>query len=310
MKRKSKEEVSASFHFFLRKPSSPSKDTIVPFSKIEFSQLVNAIKTRPKSNLKNANDLEALRFNGIVSLEQLKIINDRTVFGVFRAPYTGHAYENSEKGKISANSVSMRGFHYLLYHAEDGKIYLGSQYLGSYGGYGALSKTLKELFDTPKSITSHTFKLDSSYYENAQAKEVIVTFRRNPKIINSDNIFGNNSMIAVKKENRDDGFEDGVSKSLFPLIGKGSSDIKSALAELVNENVLFDVSDEDIQDCTILATINGKKKKIYMFENGSYATKFTLNVPLSSDGHPLYENTKDEMLSLLQHKILSRNQNV
>lgn len=306
-----KEEVSVSFHSLVRKRKTEEDELEdVEINLEEFKAIVAEIRDRPKSDMSDKQVLRRLQFRQEVSLENSMVINGRTLFGVYRAPYTGHSFDNSAKGKIPADSVNLRPFHYILYLSTSGKIYLGSQYLGHYGAYAAISGTIRSMMNDPGSVHSHTFRLDAANYQNAVAKEVKVTFSKKPDAIAAKNLFGSGGMIAVKKKTKDDGFEQEVAKCLWPLIGGDQRMVKKELARLLSENELFEVSDEDIEDCTVLAKINGRTKTIYMLDTGNFATKFPINVPLNDDGHPVYENVQKEMLELLKEQIISQNEHV
>src|SRR5688572_7219133 len=78
-----------------------------------------------------------------------------------RAPTGGHSYRNSSKGEISADSINQRRFHFLLYLAESGRVYIGTQYLGNFGAYEPLRRTIIELFSGSQAIHSHTFRVET-----------------------------------------------------------------------------------------------------------------------------------------------------
>ena len=244
-----------------------------------------------------------------IPLERPTRINKKTLYGIFRAPYSGHSYENSARGKIPADSVSLRQFHYLLYLSDSGRIYLGSQYLGQFGGYGPLSKTLVGLMPEPKTVKSRTFRLDIAALDSAKPKKVTVQLAQKPNSIAGQNVLTSGGAIAFKKGSDSD-FEEKVSKFLLPLVGDRVEKVKKRVAKLLNENDMFDVDDDDILNCSIIADVNGNRRTIYLSEDGNFATRFPLDLKLNKDGHPDYDKLKDEMLRLLSEKIIARQENV
>lgn len=80
----SKESVSVSFHYFEKgiRQDDGSFDQS-PFSKDEFSELVNKIETQPEPDLDNANDFDGLKFGRLVPFLDLEKIDERTLFGRF-----------------------------------------------------------------------------------------------------------------------------------------------------------------------------------------------------------------------------------
>jgi hypothetical protein len=182
--------------------------------------------------------------------------------------------------------------------------------LGHFGGYTRLCGTIRSLLSDPKSVQSHSFRLDATDLQHAKAKEVKVSFARKSTSIAAKNLFSQGGMIAFKKSGKNDGFEAQVQEKIFGLLGQGRADIKKGIAKLLKETNLFDVSDEDIEDCTVIANVNGKQKTIYMLQSGHFATKFPLDVSLNADGHPEYDKTKTAMIELWRDEIIARREDV
>lgn len=305
------EAVTVSFHYLNREfKGENGKPVIKFFSQEEFDGLVNKLEAAPKIDLTDEEQKDLLRFRDVVLLENLKKIDKRTLFGVFKASYWGHEYENTDKGLIPAESISLRPFHFLLYLGSSGKIYLASQYLGQFGGYAGLLKTVAAALPNSESVRSHSFRVDAGHYKDAAAKEVKVTIAKKGQSIASANVFQQSAIIAFKKQSKDDGFEEEVSKRLLSFFGQPIDTIKKAVAAVLKENQLMDVSDEDIQDCTVVASVNGSRKVIYLMETGLFATRFPLDVPLNANGHPKYEETKQAILKTLETEIISRSEDV
>lgn len=130
MPRRKREAVSVSFHY-LTKETKDTKGAIdcQPFSEQEFAALCDCILKLQPLDLTDEKIKDQMRLKNMVPLELPEPINDRSLFGVYRASYWGHAYENTERGMIPADSLSLRPFFYLLYLSESGRIYIGSQYL-------------------------------------------------------------------------------------------------------------------------------------------------------------------------------------
>jgi hypothetical protein len=202
--------------------------------------------------------------------------------------------------------VSLRPFHFLLYLSEGGRIYVGSQYLGQFGGYGALQNALRNFLNDPDEIFSHSFRVGASSYAKAAAKEVRVSFSSHNASIAANSTFTQSGMIAFKKASSNDGFEQQVSNRFLSLIGLPRNEVKKAVAALLNESDLMDVKDTDIEDCTVLASVNGHRKVIYLMESGSFASRFPIDVPIDDDGHPKFAETRAAMIKSLKDEIISR----
>ncbi|MCV6575952.1 MAG: hypothetical protein OIF58_09475 [Cohaesibacter sp.] len=305
------EAVTASFHFLTQYEDSDDQNVRkIKFSQSDFASLLTALQSCPKIDIKDESTKDDLRFRSLVPIERVTQINSRTIHGVFKASYWGHAYENSDKGTIPADSISLRPFHFILYLSETGKIYIGSQYLGPYGGYTGLKNTIVSHIPSCGKIRASSFRLASSYYKNAHAKEVRVSISKQGGEITSSNIFARGAMVAFKKISKHDGFEEEVSRKLLDYIDRPKVEIKKAVASVLKENQLIDVEDEDIVDCSIVAMLDGKRKVIHMLESGHFATRFALNVGHNKHGHPEFEPTKSEMLRVLENEIIARKEDV
>lgn len=303
-----RETVSVSFHYLTRAiPVKGKPPTFAPFSEVEFENLCAAIHAKPVVDIEKATFSDLIHYRLEAPMERPSRLNKRTLFGVYQAAYTGHSYKNSARGKIPADSISLRPFHYLIYLSDKGRIYVASQYLGQFGGYSALERTLRNMLNSPETILPHSFRVSGSYYKNAKPTEVRVSFSNSATSSIGKPTLGSNGMVAFRPIGKEDGFEAQVKNRILPYIGRPSSEIKSALAAILNESDLMAVSDADIEDCTVLATVNGRKNTtIYMLENGSFATKFPLDIEVNADGHPEYDLCRDQMLEILGDEIISR----
>jgi hypothetical protein len=305
------EIVSVSFHFLNRVvKSSDGKEKLVKFSEQEFEDIFQKISKLPAIDMKNEAALNRLRYRIEVPIENCVRVDARTVFGVYRSSYWGHSYDNTARGKIPADSISLRPFYFLLYLSESGKLYLGSQYLGQFGGYTAIQNTIRGYLANPETINSSSFRLGNSQYANAQAKEIRVSFTNRASSISAENKITSRGMVAFKKAGKEDGFELNVRTRLLPFLGKPQDEVRKAVASILNEGDLMDINDSDIEDCVIIANVNGRQKTIYMLEGGNFATKFPLEVNVGSDGHPLAEATKSAMIAILTREIIARAENV
>ena len=159
-------------------------------------------------------------------------------------------------------------------------------------------------------VQAFSFRVGGNHYKDVQAREVRVNFASKPKSISAGNKFGNSGTVVFRKARKGDGFEDTVSSRLLPQLGKPSAAIKKAIAELANEADLIDIKDADIQDCTILAKVNGRSKVIHVFDEGSFATRFPIEVPLDADGHPNAAPTWAAMIGILRTEIIARKERV
>ncbi len=217
---KKNEEVSVSFHFLSRVRKNEKKvSSVIPFSPQEFSGLFDKMKAQKSFDLSNDADIDRLRFREESPLSNLSLANARTITGTFRASYWGHAFDNTQKGRISSQSVNLRPFHFVLYLSESGRIYIGAQYLGQYGGYDYLRKTIVGMLAQGKEITSNSIRLGASYYKNAEPREIRVNIANKSKSLAGRSSLGGKMMIAFTRASKTDPLVDRVKSSIIPFLG-------------------------------------------------------------------------------------------
>lgn len=310
-RKRRREAVTVSFHYLARQYDDGSevpKET--PISEADFAALSSKLQALPELDLAGDKIQKILLFTNYVPIENVEAIDEQTLFGVYWGVYSGHAYENTEKGKISATSMNLRPFYFVLYRAIGGRLYLGVQYLGHYGSYMDLRDTITSMLPNKKNIIARSFRLDSNTFKNIEPKEVRVKISRKPTKISSGNVFEEGAIVAFKKTNRDDEFGEIVKSRLLPFMGTTKEKVQKAVSSILNDSKLLDVEDSQIEDCTIIGDVDGLRKTIYMIEQGIYATQFPINPSFNGDGHPEYEPTKKAMLETLQNKIVLVKENV
>ncbi|MDX2209639.1 MAG: hypothetical protein SFV20_04685 [Sphingopyxis sp.] len=309
MPRNVKEHVSVSFHFLARRHPSDF-DKLVPITQAEFDEILDRVASEPDWDVDDPKHFDRLKWGSLIPLRNFTRISDSLAFGTFKAPYTGHSFDNSEKGKISAASLNQREFHYVIYRSKSGRIYVGAQYLGNYGGFGYLCDALKRKFTNSDRLETHSFRTDGVDLRNAIIKEVRVTISQNSSDITQSNIFDRSNVIVVKRKRGDLDFDAEASKSIVPIFSGAAAGKRAQLARVLNAAKLYSVSEDEIEDCSIVVQIGGSTRTIYLFEQGGFASKFPIEVPLNEDGHPLMKETRDEMRRILRDHIISKSEDI
>lgn len=304
----SNESVSVSFHFLQKElPRENDLPEIHPFTQHEFDALAEKIKAMPAPNLKDINDFDGVKSGRLIHVEEFERRDQRCFFALHHSAYWGHSFQNSDKGKITAQSLNMRPFQFLMYLSDDGKIYIGCQYLGNYGSYGEISRSIMKMLGLGGKVRAHSFRVDGEDFKNATPTEVKIDLYAKAKKIDDKNALGSSSMVAFKKTANDDTFELSVREQLLALVGRPTADIKRGVAKLLNENELFSVADDDISNCKVVVRKKkGGTKTVYLFANGQFATKFHLEVDLDDDGHPLQDKARSVMYKKLADEIIQQ----
>ena len=301
--------MAVSFHYLQREITENGVTQVVPFTVEEYAEFVSSLEGVRALDLRDQETLEKLRMTYDAPIEKVKAVNDRLAFGVFRSSYTGHSFTNTDKGEMSANSVNLRPFHFLTYLSDSGRIYIGAQYLGQYGGWVGLWFTLRSHIKNSASVKAYTFFTRAEQYKDAKPKEVRIHISKQSENIASPNVFEQEAVLVFKKQYKEDGFEEAVLNGIVSHLGDINK-VRAAVADTISANELLDVRDEDIQDCTVLAAVGKQRKVIYMMGDGTFATRFPLDIPVTSSGHPEYEVAKSAMLKVLEQQIINRKEEI
>jgi hypothetical protein len=308
-KKTKREEVAISFHYLERyKANAQDEYERVPFSAAEFGDVIVAFEKLKGVDITevDAELKEQLKFKNVVPIEEIEEIDARTYCGIYKGIYWGHSYENSDHGEISADSLNLRPFFFLLYLSESGKIYIGTQYLGSYGSYWALKNTVLSALKERGSIIAKSFNFNPFSLKDVVAKEVEIKFSKKSDSLTAGSTFGKVGAVVLTGSSKDSEFTKRVSENFLSHAEKSQDEIKKAVAEsLHNNNMLLEINDDDIDGCNVMIIVNKKTKTIRLLEEASYASKVPLDVARNPGGHPQYEPVKKEALSLFNDKILA-----
>lgn len=304
------EQVFVTFHYIEKGIRREDGEfDVKSFSQADFDRLSEKIKSQPLPNLKKACDFDGVKFGKIIPFSKIEK-DGRLLQGMFKGAYSGHSFENSDKGKIEANSINQRDFHFVLYFTESGKIVVGCQYLGNYGNYTDLSKQIFKFLGLGASVRASSVRNDAEDFRQTVPTEVRIEIARASKEITKGQVFSSGSLVAFRRQDGDDDFELEVKERVLSLIGKPESVIKKEIAKLLNKNESYKVDESEIENCTVLAKRNGRQQTIYLFGDGVRATKFLLDVPLDGDGLPKFEETRAAMFRKLKSEIISKLENV
>lgn len=304
--KKRKEDVSVSFHYFARKSKSKNSEELEPISQGDFDTLCFAIENQPYVDMSDPKIRDQVRFASLIPFHKFYRKSERCVFGTFEAPYSGHSFQNSEKGKIPARSINQREFHYCLYLSAAGRLYVGSQYLGNYGSYLDLKFALKKLIPDGNRILDFAIRDDSFSLDDVVPKEIQVDVSNASDEIHKDNVLGRKSAIVLKRQKKGDEFEVAARDRIIPLFKSKAKDRAKKLANTLNDLGLFSVEEGEITDGKMIVEKGRGQQTIYLFEPVNFATKYNLDVGLNSDGHPVVEPIRKAMFEILRNKILKK----
>lgn len=308
---KRNEKVTTTFHFLMRVKKDGEKSVPVPISLNEFTAAMAELMAMPPVDTSTQAAVDKIRFAPTAPVQNVQKIDNNLYFGKYKAVYSGHAYENTARGLIPHDSASLRTFSFLVYRSHaSGRIYVATQYLGQFGDYVGLARTIKDSFANKKGLESHSIRSVSNSFQQVKAKEVVVDYMRQPDKISKSNAFGKRATVVIKSTGDGTEFQEEARKRLFGLLGGPIEAVKKEVAKILKEDQLISISDADIINCTVLADVNGAEKRYYFINDNSFATHFNLGVSPGLDGHPDEDQVKKQMLALLQNEIIAKSQHV
>ena len=299
----------ATFHYLVRH-KTVSKNKVEPtgFTQAQFDDLVDSLQKLPDVDLKDEQTLDRVRFRNLVPIENVNKVDDVTAFGLYRAAYWGHSYQNTSVGKIPADSVSLRPFFFCLYLSTSGRIYIGVQYLAQFGSYEGLKRTILSLLHDDD-IVAHSFRRDTVGLDRVVAREVRVNISRRPGGLDQKGGFGKKAVVTFSAIRGDQEMQNQVNDKLVPVLGTERGAVQKAVAQMLRDSELTDVADDEIDGCTIVAEVNGRPKTIQFIGSGMYPSQYPLDVGFDHDGHPTRETAERSMLHILEENILIAKEN-
>jgi hypothetical protein len=117
-------------------------------------------------------------------------------------------------------------------------------------------------------------------------------------------------MTFRRDSSRDEEFNATVTTKVLAKLGQSDAMLKKAVADMLAGNEMLALRDDDIENCTVIATVNGKNRTINVIEAGHFATRFPLEIAEYIKGHPDRSKSKTAMMKLLKEQIISRTEHV
>ncbi len=297
-------DVTVSFHSFTREQGKAEDKKPVPFTQAEFDQLYTKLAGHLGLSIKDKEVSDKVRYQSQAIIDRIEKFDERYMCGLFKAAHWGHSFENSEKGEISADSLNMRRFFFLIYLSQDGRLYVACQYLGNFGGYQVLRNTIFDSLAESKQIVARSISVMNYYFKNAIAQSVTIDFNRQSEDFAAKGTFGKMGAVTFRDPGNE-AFNTRVRQSILSVADQEHKAIKKGIADLLNSSDVMEIDEQDIANCTVLALVMGRKKKLHLLDASNFATRFPAQVDLV-DGHPVYEPLKARVLELLETEVLEK----
>ncbi len=305
-KRQRTTHVSAAFNYLVKSIANeedPDNPVEEGFSEEEFEVILRRIRdTRP---LNDGNDevIAAIKAGVDLPFNHFEEPARGTFFGEFEGAYYGQRYRNNILGVISAESLNLRVFNYLVTRLRDGKILIGVTYSGMYGDYDGIRKCFSALLRGNYSIRSKTLKSISGEIGGGQPISLQLTYRKHRERGERKPLFGSSGVIAIKNSDFGADFEEKVADVARNVRGT-EVQRKNALMEAISQGDLLELDADDIIGCSVVVREEKRQRTVYFLGENNFATKFPLNVNADGEGLVDREQVKAEMMRVMREKII------
>lgn len=305
-KRHKNHQVTASFHYLVKvivNDNDPDDFAEEGFSEAEFSRVIARISnTHPLddtdddviSSIKSGNDLP---FNHYEEVER------GLHFGDFEGAYYGQKYRNNRLGIIDAESLNLRGFHYLITRLRDGKILIGTTYHGQFGDYDGLRKCLSAILAGNHRVASKTLMNASNEIGDGRPVSIKLIYRKRSDRAERKPLFGGSGVVAVTSSDFGEDFERNVGDIANEVRGTVEQK-KRALARIVNQSELISLDEDEIIGCSAVIRRDGRQTTVYLLGENNQSTKFGISVGIDREGIAERTQVKSEMIRIMRERII------
>lgn len=305
-KRNKSSLITASFHYLIKTTPNehdPENPLEIPFSNDEFDRVVRRISSNVPLDERNPDVINSIKLGHDLPFSGYQEIEHGLHFGNFDGAYYGQEYRNNLLGIISADSLNLRPFNYLITLLRDGKILVGVTYHGQYGDYDGMRSCLSHILRGNQQVTSRTIKSLSAEIGDGVPTELKLFYRKQSDRPERSNIFGRSGVIAIKGTEFGDGFHDEITRISRNVHGN-TEQRRHILATLVNQGDLIELDSDDIIGCQAVVREHGRTRTVYFLGENNFATKFGLAVTVDGNSIPDREQIKSEMVKVMRDKIL------
>lgn len=305
-KRHKQHIVTASFHYLVKTARNDDNINIpheLPFSEAEFQRIVRRVSNTARLDERDENVINNIKAGFDLPFNYHDVVDGYLHFGEFEGAYYGHEYRNNRVGTISAESLNLRKFHYLVTRLRDGKILIGVTYNGQFGDYDGIKSCFRHLLNTNENIASRTIKSISDELGNGEPVEVKLTFRKAADRVERRGLFGHSGVIAIKSSDYGPGFREEVQN--MARGARGDYEVRRrAIASLVNDSEMLELNDDDIIGCSAIVRERGRTRTVYFLGDNNFSTKYHLQVELDHNGNANRDQVKAEIIRVMRQNIM------
>lgn len=297
--------VTASFHYLVKiekNEDDPNNPIELPITAEEFQRVVDRISNPRPLNERDEEVIASIKAGNELPFSGYELIDGYVHFGNFDAAYYGQQYRNNLLGVITADSLNLRPFNYLITRLNDGKILIGVTYNGQFGDYDGIRKCLLYILRGNRTIVSRTIKSVSDEIGDGDPVEIKLHYANRNRQAGHRSVFNSAGVIAVRKSEYGENFAADIG-NVFRRVFGTVAQRKRMLAQIASEGELLELTDDDIIGCTALIREGRQYRTVYLLGENNFATKFNLNVQVDIHGIPNRVQVRDEMIRIMRERI-------
>lgn len=305
-KRQRNHHVTASFHYLIKaSPDQDDSDEIDEegFSEHEFARVVARVRDTAALDDTDERVVSAIKRGQTLPFNRYEEPETGLHFGDFEGAYYGQKYRNNRLGVIDADSLNLRGFHYLITRLRDGKILVGTTYHGLYGDYEGLKNCFSHILSGERRVVSKTLTSVSNEIGDGRPVSVKLIYRKRSDRAERRSLFGTSGVVAVTSAEYGDDFESRVSDIAAQVRGTVQQR-RRALANIVNQSEMISLDEDEIIGCSAVIRHDGGQKTVYLLGENNFSTRFGLSVDVDRDGLADRDQVRDEMIRVMREKII------
>ncbi|UOR08503.1 hypothetical protein [Qipengyuania flava] len=305
-KRQKNQQIAVAFNYLVKQPNEqadPENPVTEPFTAREFQSLLNRLSNVDPMDDTDPDIVAAIKTGRDLPYLYFEEVEPGLYFGDFEGAYYGQRYRNNVHGEITADSLNLRRFHYLVTRLRDGRIIVGNTYHGHYGDFDGLRSSFSHVLRGDHRVLSKVLKSISNEIGAGHPISLKLTYRKRGERVEHRSLFGTSGEIAIRKSDFGPEFEERVGVAARRIRGSDNHR-RAVLAEIVNEADMLELDADDIIGCSAIVRQNGKTRTVYFLGENNQSTKFPIAAEIDQHGAGNRDQIKAEMIRVLRNEII------
>ncbi len=305
-KKQKNNQISVSFHLLVKQlpnEEDPRHPVEVPFSQQDFSRLLARLRDDEQINVRDPEVIKRIKLGIDLPFSNFQEPDIGLYFGNFEGAYYGQKYRNNVHGEISAESLNLRSFCYLVTFLRDGTILLGVTYNGQFGDYEGIRRCFSHILRGNHVVSSRTIRSLATELGAGDPIAIKVTYRRAGGRPERRSLFGRTGDIAIRNAE----FGEGFGEYVRDIANRARGDVEArrrVIADILNDSEMIQVDDNEVVGCTAIVRENKRTRTVYILGENNFATKFPLDVNVNADGVPDYDQVRTQVTHVMRQYVI------